>query len=153
MAYDSRTDTLLHARRVGALLTELITELMQRAMSHDWSKTQPPEVGVFDEYTPRLAGLTYGTEEYKACLQAMGDGLAHHYAANRHHPEHFPDGVAGMTLIDLAEMLADWKAATERVKDGDLDRSLVINQERFTIDDQLAVILRNTARAMRWVGE
>lgn len=58
---------------------------------------------------------------------------------------------AGMTLVDLIEMLADWKAATERHEDGDLARSLVIQQERFGISDQLARILENTAVHFEWL--
>jgi hypothetical protein len=55
-----------------------------------------------------------------------------------------------MTLIDLMEMLADWKAATERHDDGDLSRSLDIQAERFDISPQLVRILRNTAVALGW---
>jgi Family of unknown function (DUF5662) len=50
-----------------------------------------------------------------------------------------------MTLVDLIEMLADWKAATERRDDGDLAKSLEIQQERFGLSDQVVAILRNTA--------
>ncbi|GAA2159282.1 hypothetical protein [Glycomyces lechevalierae] len=49
------------------------------------------------------------------------------------------------------EMLADWKAATERHADGDLARSLEIQKDRFGISDQLAQILENTAREMGWI--
>jgi len=80
------------------------------------------------------------------------EGLAHHYAHNRHHPEHFPDGINGMTLMDLVEMLADWKAATERHDDGSLARSLGIQQDRFGITHQLAQILTNTAEHLGWLG-
>ena len=33
---------------------------------------------------------------------------------NRHHPEYYEDGIAGMTLVDLEEMLSDWEAASHR---------------------------------------
>lgn len=151
-AYDSRVDTLIHSQRVGRLLGDMTKEILDRAVSHDFSKTQPPEVEIFNEFTPKLKDLVYGSDEYKACLEAMGEGLRHHYAANRHHPEHFAGGVAGMTLVDVIEMLADWKAATERVKDGDLRRSLEIQRERFGLSDQLVAILENTATAMGWLG-
>lgn len=82
----------------------------------------------------------------------MGEGLRHHYAHNRHHPEHFPDGVNGMTLVDLIEMLADWKAATERGRDVDLARTLQMNCERFGITAQLVDILVNTAHHYRWLS-
>lgn len=150
-AYDSRPDTLAHSQRVGELLVELVKELLDRSTCHDRSKTEPPEVAVFDEYTPLLKTSVYGSDEYKAQLAAMSGGLDHHYAVNRHHPEHFADGVAGMTLVDVAEMLADWKAATERSDTGDLARSLDIQRERFGLSDDLLSILRNTAGHFGWL--
>jgi arsenate reductase-like glutaredoxin family protein len=78
----------------------------------------------------------------------MGVALKHHYQANSHHPEYYEAGVAGMTLLDLLEMLVDWKAATLRHTNGDLRRSLNINTERFHIDSQLKAILENTAMAL-----
>ena len=149
--YDSRPDTFRHAFRVGALMCRAINELTERSLSHDLSKTEPPEVEVFDEFTPKLRHSTYGSDEYKEFLEAMGEGLAHHYANNRHHPEHFEGGINDMTLVDLIEMLADWKAATERHDDGSLARSLEIQQERFGISDQLRAILTNTAKHFGWV--
>jgi hypothetical protein len=149
--YDSTGDTLKHSLRVGALMGHAITELVDRSVRHDHSKTQPPELEVFDRVTPQLRGLTYGTDEYKAALADMGDGLAHHYAVNRHHPEHFADGVNNMTLVDLLEVLADWKAATERHTTGSLAASLTVQRERFGLSDQLVQVLRNTAAYFGWL--
>lgn len=149
--YDSRPDTLQHSLRVGELMGQPIKELVDRSVRHDRSKTEPPEVEVFNEFTPKLRDSTYGSEEYKGYLAGMAEGLAHHYAHNRHHPEHFAAGVSGMTLVDLIEMLADWRAATERHADGSLVRSLAIQKARFGISDQLAEILWNTARHFRWL--
>lgn len=151
--YDSTADTLKHSLRVGELLGQPIAELVDRSTHHDLSKTRDPELAVFNEFTPKLKHSTYGSDEYKGFLVAMGEGLAHHYAANRHHPEHFTDGVGGMTLVDLVEMLADWKAASERHADGSLSKSLPIQRERFGISDQLAAILENTARQFGWLDE
>jgi len=149
--YDSRSDTEIHARRVAQLMTEVISETARRAAVHDWSKTQDPELAVFNEYTPKLKDSTYGSDEYKGFLESMGEGLAHHYANNRHHPEHFDAGIHDMTLVDLIEMLCDWKAATERHADGSLRKSLLIQQERFNIDTQLAQVLWNTADQYEWI--
>lgn len=149
--YDSRAETLIHSQRVGEFIAQVIGELLRRATRHDRSKVEPPEVAVFDEFTPKLKDLTYGSDEYRACLAAMGEGLAHHYANNRHHPEHFPNGVDGMNLIDVVEMLADWRAATERQLDGSLLVSLPIQTERFGLSPQLAAILTNTARDLGWL--
>lgn len=150
-AYDSTADTLQHARRVAELVAPLAAELVQRGIQHDRSKTEEPELGVFNEHTPKLKASTYGSEEYHGFLAGMGAGLTHHYLANRHHPEHFTHGVEGMTLVDLLEMLADWKAATERHADGDLRRSLAVQRDRFGLSDQLMQILTNTAAYYDWI--
>lgn len=150
-AYDSTADTLRHSRRVAELLGELISELITRGNTHDRSKTQEPELSTFNRVTPRLRTLTYGSDEYKACLADMGTALEHHYEHNRHHPEHHTGGVNGMTLVDVTEMLADWKAATERHPDGDLGKSLEIQRDRFGLSDQLFDILHNTAEQYGWL--
>lgn len=56
-----------------------------------------------------------------------------------------------MDLLDIVEMLCDWKAATERHNDGDIMKSLEINKNRFNIDDQLFAILENTVKRMEWL--
>jgi hypothetical protein len=151
VAYDSTADTLRHSLRVGELMVQVIGELAERSVRHDRSKTEPPELATFNTYTPMLRTSTYGSPEYRSHLAAMADGLAHHYAHNRHHPEHFGNGINGMTLVDVIEMLADWAAATERHADGSLARSLAIQRRRFGISDQLAEILTNTAHHFGWL--
>ena len=56
-----------------------------------------------------------------------------------------------MSLLDLVEMLADWKAAGKRHKDGSMAASLRINIDRFQISPQLAKILENTLKEMHWL--
>jgi hypothetical protein len=59
--------------------------------------------------------------------------------------------INGMSLFDVLEMLLDWKAATERMKDGgDIHASLIHNTERFKLSPQLASILANTIRELGW---
>lgn len=151
--YDSTADTLRHSRRVGELMSQMITELVDRSYRHDLSKTETPEKEIFDLVTPRLRELTYGSDEYKASLASMGNALEHHYANNRHHPEWHSEGVAGMTLMDLAEMLADWKAAGERHSDGSMAASLRIQRKRFDLSDQLYSVLANTAKHLGWIDK
>jgi hypothetical protein len=55
-----------------------------------------------------------------------------------------------MSLLDLIEMLADWKAAGERYKDGSITQSLAHNRERFEMSDQLFAIFENTVRELGW---
>jgi hypothetical protein len=148
---DSTLATLVHSRRVDELLLQLISGLQERVTQHDLSKLYDPEKPIFDEYSPKLKDSTYGSDEYWQFLEEMQVALDHHYAVNRHHPEHFATGVDGMNLIDLVEMLCDWKAATERHDDGDLERSLEVQRGRFNLSDQLVSILRNTAKEAGWI--
>lgn len=149
--YDSSLETIQHSRRVDHYLLQVLTDVQNRLLRHDASKLEDPEKAIFDEFSPKLKHTEYGSDEYREQLKQMQPALVHHYAENRHHPEHFQDGVAGMTLTDLVEMLADWKAATERNVNGDLATSLAIQKERFALSDQLAQILENTARELGWI--
>lgn len=144
--YDSTVDTLKHIKRVAELLTGAAQELIIRANEHDNSKLVSPEKELFDEFTPKLAGCTYGSDQYKGYLNELKVALDHHYAKNSHHPEHYKNGVNGMDLFDLIEMFFDWKAATERHHDGNIFKSIQINKKRFELSDQLVSILENTAQ-------
>lgn len=151
-AIDSRLDTVAHITRVQSLMDDAINNLAKRAVSHDLSKLEEPEKSAFDRLKAlSLSGMAYGSEEYRACLRAEKPAITHHYKANSHHPEYYDNGVDGMTLFDVLEMLVDWKAATERMKDGGgIRASLVHNTERFKLSPQLASILANTIREMGW---
>lgn len=146
MSYDSTHDTFAHIVQVRTQIRSFIRQLERRAADHDASKLEEPEKSAFDRETPNLRGLTYGSPEYKAATTRLGDALKHHYAHNRHHPEHHAQGIFDMDLVDLVEMLCDWKAATERHDDGDIHKSLAINGDRYGISPQLRHILSNTIR-------
>lgn len=151
MAFDSRAQTWQHIHTVRSFLGQIITDLHRRAHEHDQSKLVAPERAVFDRFTPLLAETTYGSDEYKTHLAGMVDGLRHHYSVNDHHPEHFAFGIDDMNLLQVIEMLADWKAATMRHSDGDLRTSIDINAERFGCDPQLKGLLVHTARDLGWL--
>jgi hypothetical protein len=155
--YDSRPDTQAHIERVQWFIGEAIANLEDRLALHDKSKLVEPELSAFDIATPKLAHMEYGSDEYKQSLADLGPALAHHFEHNDHHPEHYENGCAGMSLMALIEMLCDWRAASERVKqraDGDtylkksFEEGLAYNQERFGYGDELAGILLNTAREL-----
>lgn len=148
--YDSTSDTLDHIARVRLYLDMAQDNFAHRAAVHDLSKLRDPEKVVFDQVTPELKELTYGSDEYKKSLAKMKVALDHHYAKNSHHPEHYALGVSGMSLFDLLEMLIDWKAASERHKDGDILKSLEINKERFHLSEQVYSVLLATVNEMGW---
>jgi hypothetical protein len=145
--YDSTKDTLRHIENVRSKIMKVVADLIGRCFQHDMSKFDEPEKSIYDKYTPMLAGVEYGTTAYKDILGKMKVGIDHHYSANRHHPEYFADGINGMNLVDLVELLCDWKAAGERHVDKptDIFRSIDINAERFKIEPQMVQILKNTA--------
>lgn len=135
-----------HIKRVGTLLVQIANELSLRAVKHDASKWSKEEWPYFEESTTSLSKLTYGSDEYKQQLEKLKPALEHHYSNNSHHPEFYKNGINEMNLFDLVEMIADWKAATERHEDGDINKSLLNNKARFSISDQLYQILINTVQ-------
>lgn len=143
-AYDSAPETNKHRDFVRMLMYTLAKDIMERADHHDDSKLVAPEKELFDEYTPKLKGCTYGSDEYNEFLKGLKQALDHHYAENRHHPEHFENGMNGMNLVDMIELICDWFAATMRHADGNIDKSIEINKVRFSMDDQTAALLKNT---------
>lgn len=150
MNYDSKADTLLHIKRVSELLNNAAIELVKRGNVHDNSKLEEPEKAEFDRLTPLLKTLTYGSDEYKASLIELQGALKHHYANNSHHPEHYENGVNDFDLFDLMEMFFDWKAATERTKDGNIYKSIEHNKSRFNLSEQTVSIFENTAKRLGW---
>lgn len=137
-----------HIARVRQLCTQVAYLFLQRGAVHDASKLSSPEKEMFEAVTAKLRGLTFMSDEYKASLKELGPALDHHYAANSHHPQHYPNGVEGMDLLDVFEMFLDWWAAGERHANGNLFVSLFQNRERFGLSDQLYRILWNTAQRL-----
>lgn len=151
--YDSTLDTEAHISRVGMALNQVMFNLHGRALAHDASKLEEPEKEAFDRVTPKLKDLQYGSQEYRVALREIGPALEHHYAKNDHHPEHYhDDGVLGMSLMAIVEMLCDWKAAGERHDPPTpLSQSIAHNSVRFKIPAYLTQILYNTARELNWL--
>jgi hypothetical protein len=141
-------ETQKHIEKVRKYIRIITDKLTTRGVNHDAAKLDSPEVEIFAEHTDALSATTYGSPEYQQHLDAMKPALDHHYAAYRHHPEHFQNGINDMNLIDLVEMLADWKAASERQHNGNLLTSIEQNAVRFKMSDQLKQILLNTAKTL-----
>lgn len=169
-----KKDTMDHINQVREFMMIVVNKLIERALVHDKSKLETPELEIFTDYTPKLKNSTYGSEEYKEFLKGMGTALAHHYEHNTHHPEHFKKYVCNgcfkefkiipnhcdacmysqfqeesdikqMNLLDVVEMFCDWQAATLRHANGDIYKSIEHNKTRFGYSDDLADIFRNTA--------
>lgn len=81
-------ETMLHMARVRNLLNIFVYELLHRGERHDLSKIERPEVTILAA-APSLHGIDYGSEAYAESKRIVAPALEHHYANNRHHPEHF----------------------------------------------------------------
>lgn len=150
MDYDSEAETRKHIQRVGELIGDAIKDLIDRSKYHDRSKLGPVEKPLFDKYTPLLKNVEYNSPKYKELLKDLKPALDNHYANCSHHPEHFKNGIEDMNLLDILEMLLDWKASSERNKGGNIRKSIEINAERFGINPQLRKIFENTCDLFRW---
>lgn len=142
----SNMDTIKHIHVVRGNIYKFIYELDKRAREHDQSKLESPEQEIFGETYEELAKVEYGSDEYKKLLDRVKPAIDHHYANNRHHPEFHKNGIDDMNLVDLLEMLADWKAATARNKNGNIRKSIEINAGRFNMSPQLVKIFENTVK-------
>lgn len=142
---ECRQEIERHRDNVLALLSCFSRQLLERARTHDLSKLEEPQFEVFANLPRNRGEIQYGSAEYLDRLTQLQPALEHHYASERHHPEHFHDGVAGMHLVDLVEMFADWLVTHREYGTGSLADALDLNRTRFNVSDQLHAIFTNTA--------
>jgi hypothetical protein len=150
--YDKcRVETEEHIKNVEFFINKLVELAKQRGPAHDRSKLFSPEIDHFATIDRHTLDTKFGTPEYQQSLDNLKPALENHYAKNRHHPEHFPNGIKGMNLIDVLEMLCDWKASCMRYKEGNILKSIEINVNRHNISEDFAAVLRNTAELFELV--
>ena len=160
---DSTTSTENHIKAINRIGGKFILKIAERLIKHDASKLAEPEVSLLKEISPppRNYGDGWGQSGQGHSIATGGlklekdkklerddkksKFLDHHYRTNRHHPEHFEQGVDGMTLVDIIEMYLDWCASTLRTDDGNIYRSIQHNENRFGLSPQLVRIFMNTA--------
>jgi hypothetical protein len=142
--YDKYTP-LLRGTTYGTPIYYQYLEEMGAALSHHYEnnshhpehyhRPDDPEITEIVEYIDRLE---------KANPEDRALPWLYAYLSERR------SRINGMSLLDVLEMLADWKAAGMRHADGSIEQSLEINRERFEISDQLFEILKNTVRELEW---
>lgn len=143
--------TRKHMQRVAYLLGDAAIELIRRGQRHDLSKLEAVELEPLQRMQDLIEAegqAPYGSDEYKRRTALLGDMTAHHYAHNSHHPEHYDNGIDGMDLFDVLEMVLDWKAASERGEESVVNVSASV--KRFNISPQLESIIRNTLDRAGW---
>lgn len=145
--------TRKHMQRVSELLGEVACEFIKRAAKHDRSKLEPVELEPLQRMQDVIDAegqAPYGSEEYKRRTAMLEPMLAHHYANNSHHPEHYETGLVEMDLFDLVEMFFDWKAASERGEESAMNISRACYSHG--VPKELESIFLNTAERLgyRW---
>jgi hypothetical protein len=141
--------TTAHKGLVTFFALRFSIRLVGRSIVHDLSKYRWDEARYFLPVARRLFETPYYSSLYKRQLSEIGLGLLRHYERSRHHPEHHPNGIQGMSLLDFVEMYLDWLAATQRHRHGDIVKSVEINQGRFGYSDDVKAILANEANGER----
>jgi hypothetical protein len=131
----NQIQTTIHKGWVAWYLLKFCVKLIWRALTHDLSKYSNVEAIPLSEVIDENRNNTYGSDAYNKCLDKLSCCLAHHYAINSHHPQHYLNGFADMTIMDRIEMCADWLASIKRHKDGCINQSVTVSQERFGLSN------------------
>ena len=84
-------------------------------------------------------------------MDSIRPAIENHYKNNRHHTGFHKNGVNDMNLMDLCEMVADWKAAERRSPDKKLSDTLYHAFVKYEINDQLGKIIINTLKSLNWI--
>jgi len=143
---EAKTGIQNHQLRVEELMRVVIEELKERALTHDDSKLDDEESETYLKIIPKMYGDDKVTDEQRAKMKiAAQPAIEHHYSVNAHHPEYHEAGVDSMTLVDIIEMVCDWKAASERSGNNLMD-NMENNQARFRLTGQLRNIIENTIK-------
>ena len=79
---------------------ELGKRLIARSLQHDASK---------------FSGIEYSFLGQDKDKKMLALAIENHQAGNNHHPEHYPEGIAGMSRTDLGEMVCDWLARSREM--------------------------------------
>lgn len=137
-----------HRDRVGRYLNQFAAQIMFRGDIHDNSKFGPNEFPIYASAIDEFEKHKFGSEGYLKAKESIAPAVKHHFQHNRHHPEHHKNGIDDMDLVDLLEMVCDWKAATLNHPDapGNMAHSLEFAIKKYNISPQLAKILENTIK-------
>jgi len=146
------TDIIQHIAEVQENLAQIRFELEKRGYAHDRTKYLEEEFDAFVETRPKFKNADYGSKEYQACVDQIQPAIDHHYKNNRHHPAYHKNGFADMNLIDILEMLADWKAASRRSNNLSFEESLPIAFEKYSIPKNMQQHIINTLKYLGWIN-
>jgi len=131
-----------HQDKVGETMSRLGGQVSCRGACHDHSKLHEEEYQGFVDLLAADSDMDVRSKEYQdivtsaktACIQT-------HYKNNRHHPEHH-ENIEDMTLLDLIEMVCDWKAASPSKRHkGSFEENLAFLKERKGLTERQCYVI------------
>ena len=146
-----RDKVLAHKLSVKIGIQRVIDNLYHRGENHDDDKLEGDTLDYFYEISGKFEHAKFGSQEYENVLERLKPTLDKHYMINDHHPQHNKNGISGMNLMSILEMLVDWKSASSAYGDTPFEESMMINKKRFNIDEQLFEVMRNTAKSLGYL--
>lgn len=142
-----KQSVIIHRNKVIEVLRFFRNQLKFRGEHLDESKFFEPELEIFAEYEPKLKEVPLGSKEYNYYLSKINDAYKDHYLKTRHHPEHYPNGIKGMNLIDIVELFSDWKINSIEDKKN-LIKEIYKYQDKYHFSDELLQIFINTGKLL-----
>lgn len=149
--FEVLTDVLMHIYEVAENLAQIRHDLELRGMAHDRTKLDDPEFSAFVQTRPKFKKADYGSQEYQKCVEIIRPAINHHYQNNRHHTAYHANGFDDMNLIDILEMLADWKAANRRNPNLSFVESLPIAFQKYHIPENMQKHIIATLKYLKWI--
>ena len=149
--FDFLCDIILHVGEVQENIEEFTSELKKRGLAHDRTKFLALEFDAFVSTREDFKRANYGSEEYKRCVDEAHGAVVHHHENNRHHTHYHKNGIDDMNMIDIIEMVCDWKAASRRSPDMDFAGSIDHAFKKYGVGKQLGRILKNTFEQLGWI--
>ena len=132
---------LRHRGLIQKYLYGLSRKLEACAVEHDLSKLGVDEFAGFVKINKVAREYPYGSKEYKASLK--GNNIINlHFSRNRHHPEYHDAQVADMGLLDIIEMVCDWKSASTVYGKTTLLEALEVQIERFDLTKEHLYLIK-----------
>lgn len=150
-SFEVLTDIIQHISEVAENLAEMRHDLERRGIAHDRSKLGEFEFDAFITTRPKFKKANYGSKEYQECVDAIKPAIDHHYEVNRHHTGFHASGFSDMNLLDILEMLADWRAASRRSPDLSFADSLPKAFEKYGIPENMQRHIVKTLEYLGWL--
>ena len=148
--FEVLTDTIMHISEVQENIEDIIHDLKKRGVAHDRSKLTAIEFDTFVKTRPEFKKVNYGTAEYQAVAEKAKVAVENHYSSNRHHTAYHKNGINDMNLLDILEMLADWKAASRRSPDLTFLGSLPRAFQKYSIPKNMQRHIMLTLEYLGW---